>query len=81
MENVMEDTAVMQKTLELCQTILDDPSFRSMRDSIDAFMDDEKARSQYEDLVSKGQAVKTASDVSLLVLRNNDGGQLHTDVL
>jgi hypothetical protein len=64
MENVMEETAVMQKTLELCQTILDDPSIKSMRDRIDAFMDDEKTRSQYEDLVNKGNSVAKKSTTS-----------------
>lgn len=54
----MEETAVMQKTLELCQTILEDPGIKSMRQRIDAFMEDETSRTQYENLVTKGQELQ-----------------------
>lgn len=54
----MEDGPVMQKTKELCQTILDSPSMQSIRQRIDAFMGDEKTRGQYDHLVSKGQALQ-----------------------
>lgn len=65
MENVLEDSAVMQKTMELCQSILDDPAMKSMRQRIDAFMDDEKSRTQYEDLVSKGQALQEKQQAAI----------------
>ena len=48
----------MQKTRELCQTILDQPNMQSIRQRIDAFMGDEKSRTQYESLVNKGQALQ-----------------------
>lgn len=48
----------MQKTRELCQTVLDQPSMKSIRQRIDAFLDDEETRAQYDDLVSKGQALQ-----------------------
>ncbi len=60
MQSSIEETqsAITQKTLELCQTILDQPNFRSIRQRIDAFMTDEKSRAQYDGLVSKGQALQ-----------------------
>jgi cell fate (sporulation/competence/biofilm development) regulator YlbF (YheA/YmcA/DUF963 family) len=58
MQSTIDETAVIQKTKELCQTILDQPNMRSIRQRIDAFMGDEKTRSQYENLVNKGQALQ-----------------------
>ena len=58
MEMTIEETPVMQKTKELCQTILDQPKMRSIRERIDAFMGNEQARNQYEEVVSKGQALQ-----------------------
>lgn len=48
----------MQKTKELCQAILDEPAVQSILTRIETFMGDEKTRSQYEDLVSKGQGLQ-----------------------
>lgn len=47
-----------QKTKELCQTILDQPNMRSIRERINAFMNDDKSRAQYDGLVNKGQALQ-----------------------
>ena len=58
MEITIEESPVIRKTKELCQTILDEPGVRSIRQRIDAFMDDEKSRTQYEDLVAKGQTLQ-----------------------
>ncbi|MBI5386491.1 MAG: YlbF family regulator [Verrucomicrobia bacterium] len=58
MTNQTEDTAVVQKTRELCQTILDQPSMVLVRQRIDTFMGDDAARAQYQDLVAKGQALQ-----------------------
>jgi cell fate (sporulation/competence/biofilm development) regulator YlbF (YheA/YmcA/DUF963 family) len=58
MHTTTEETTVMQKTRELCQTILDQPNMQSIRQRIDAFMGDEKTRSQYDNLVNKGQELQ-----------------------
>ncbi len=58
MAQTIEETAIARKTRELCQTILDEPSLQTVRKHIDAFMANEQARGQYEDLVSKGQALQ-----------------------
>ncbi len=52
---MVEQTPIMQKTKELCQTILDQPDMQSLRQRIDAFMGDEGSRNQYESLVNKSQ--------------------------
>jgi cell fate (sporulation/competence/biofilm development) regulator YlbF (YheA/YmcA/DUF963 family) len=67
MAPTIEDTLITRKTRELCQAILDEPSIRSVRERIDTFMADEKARAQYDGLVAKGQALqqKQQSSVAL----------------
>lgn len=53
-----QDSVITDKTRELCQAILDQPEMRSARQAIDKFVADEKARSQYESLMAKGQALQ-----------------------
>jgi cell fate (sporulation/competence/biofilm development) regulator YlbF (YheA/YmcA/DUF963 family) len=63
METIMEDS-VMQKTRELCQTLLDQPAMQNLRQRIDAFMGDAQSRSQYEGLVQKGEALQQKQQTS-----------------
>jgi cell fate (sporulation/competence/biofilm development) regulator YlbF (YheA/YmcA/DUF963 family) len=65
MPSMTEEDVVMEKTKELCQTILEQPNIRAMRQRIDAFMSDEKSRSQYEGLVNKGQALQQKQQSSM----------------
>jgi cell fate (sporulation/competence/biofilm development) regulator YlbF (YheA/YmcA/DUF963 family) len=58
MQTTIEETPILRKTKELCQTILEEPSMQSIRQRIDAFMGDDKTREQYDGLVSKGQALQ-----------------------
>jgi cell fate (sporulation/competence/biofilm development) regulator YlbF (YheA/YmcA/DUF963 family) len=58
MQTQIEETAVAQKTRELCQTLIDQPEFKSMRQRIDAFMADEKTRGHYDSLMVKGQTLQ-----------------------
>jgi len=53
-----QDTAITEKTRELCQAILNQPNVRSARQRIDTFVADDKARAQYEGLMAKGQALQ-----------------------
>jgi cell fate (sporulation/competence/biofilm development) regulator YlbF (YheA/YmcA/DUF963 family) len=64
MSTTIEETPVLQKTRELCQTILDQPNMQSIRRRIDTFMADEKARGQYDGLVSKGQVLQEKQQMS-----------------
>jgi cell fate (sporulation/competence/biofilm development) regulator YlbF (YheA/YmcA/DUF963 family) len=52
------ETIVTQKTRELCQALIDEPGLRTARQSIDAFLADNKAQSQYEQLMAKGQTLQ-----------------------
>jgi cell fate (sporulation/competence/biofilm development) regulator YlbF (YheA/YmcA/DUF963 family) len=65
MQITLEESPVMQKTRELCQTILDDPSLRAIRQRIDTFMADDSARSQYDGVVEKGQALQQKQQMSM----------------
>ena len=65
MAPTIEETLITQKTRELCQAILDEPSMRTVRERIDGFMADEKARAQYDGLVAKGQALQQKQQSSV----------------
>jgi cell fate (sporulation/competence/biofilm development) regulator YlbF (YheA/YmcA/DUF963 family) len=59
------DTAVQQKTRELCEAILAEPAVTAIRQRIDTFMADGLSRSQYETLMMKGQALQEKQQRSL----------------
>ena len=45
-----EDTPVIRKTKELCQTILEQPSYQELRQAIEAFLGDNASVDQYQRL-------------------------------
>jgi cell fate (sporulation/competence/biofilm development) regulator YlbF (YheA/YmcA/DUF963 family) len=49
------DNAVLEKTRELCQTILEQPEFQTVRRDVDNFLNDADAKAQYEKLAEKGE--------------------------
>jgi len=51
-------TKVETKTNELCEAILEQLQSNGIRQRIDTFLSDTGARSQYESLMSKGQALQ-----------------------
>ena len=57
MQTTVKESPITRKTKELCQAILDQPDLRAARQRIDAFMADEKARTQYEGVMRQGQAL------------------------
>ncbi len=59
------DTGVQLKTRELCEAILAEPAVAFIRERIDTFMADGPARSQYETLMMKGQALQEKQQRSL----------------
>jgi cell fate (sporulation/competence/biofilm development) regulator YlbF (YheA/YmcA/DUF963 family) len=65
MQTITEISPVQQKTKELCQTILDEPSMQSIRQRIDAFMGDDQARAQYEGVMTRGQALQQKQQMAL----------------
>ena len=54
METTTEN-AVIEKTRELCETILSQPEYQAIRQQVDAFLSDEKAQEQYQTLSTKGE--------------------------
>ena len=56
--HTIQATEITEKTKELCQAILDHPEMRSARRRIETFIADEKSKSQYEDLMARGQALR-----------------------
>lgn len=60
-----EDSLIIHKTKELCQTILDHPDFESMKRQIDKFMSDEEAKEQYQSLVEKGEILNVKQQQGL----------------
>jgi cell fate (sporulation/competence/biofilm development) regulator YlbF (YheA/YmcA/DUF963 family) len=55
METAIENSVIAAKTRELCETIVTQPEFQNIRRGVEAFMQSEEARSQYEQLSSKGE--------------------------
>jgi len=49
------ENPVVEKTRELCQTILSQPEFQSVRRDLDSFMNNDAAKAQYEKLAEKGE--------------------------
>jgi cell fate (sporulation/competence/biofilm development) regulator YlbF (YheA/YmcA/DUF963 family) len=58
MHTQTEETVVIQKTRELCQTILDQPEVQALRQKIETFLADDVARGQYDSLVAKGELLQ-----------------------
>jgi len=46
--------SIAEKTRELCDTIVAQPEFQDIRSRIDAFMADESAKVQYQNVMDKG---------------------------
>jgi cell fate (sporulation/competence/biofilm development) regulator YlbF (YheA/YmcA/DUF963 family) len=53
-----EDSAVILKTRDLCQAILDQPEFQEIRERIIAFQMDDAAQAQYQSLSDKQGALQ-----------------------
>jgi cell fate (sporulation/competence/biofilm development) regulator YlbF (YheA/YmcA/DUF963 family) len=53
--NIETEDAIVQKTRELCETIVQQPQVQSIRQRVEAFLADPEAQSQYECLSDLGQ--------------------------
>ncbi len=82
MSSTSNESAVTQKTRELCQTILDQPRMRSIRQRIDAFAGDATSRAQYDMVVNKGQALQEKQQNAMAVSKEEiDDFEKHRDEL
>lgn len=55
MQTATEESVIVSKTKELCQTILEQPEYTSLRRRIDTFLANEDAKAQYRTLSEKGE--------------------------
>jgi cell fate (sporulation/competence/biofilm development) regulator YlbF (YheA/YmcA/DUF963 family) len=55
MQIVSEETAVVTKTRELCQTILDQPSYQTTRQQIETFLINDEAKTRYQTVVEQSE--------------------------
>lgn len=55
MSLLSEESAVMVKTRELCATIAGDATFLSLTERVEAFLDDDAARLQYQSVNERGE--------------------------
>lgn len=55
MSIIAEDSAVIVKTRELCAQIASDPTFLSLQESVERFLNDEGARLQYQSVHERGE--------------------------
>lgn len=51
----VEDSTILEKTRELCESIVNHPDYQSLRRNIDQFMENESAKSDYQSLVEKSE--------------------------
>ena len=56
MTTTTEETVIMQKTRELCDTIVAQPEFQALQRQVAQFMNDEQAKSQYQAVVERGDS-------------------------
>jgi len=55
MQSNLENGAVLAKTRELCETIVSEPDFLTLRRNVETFLADDGARTLYQTLADKGQ--------------------------
>jgi cell fate (sporulation/competence/biofilm development) regulator YlbF (YheA/YmcA/DUF963 family) len=58
MTQTATDDLIHQKTVELCDTIVRQPAFQSIRQRVESFLASEQAQSQYQLVMEKGQALQ-----------------------
>jgi cell fate (sporulation/competence/biofilm development) regulator YlbF (YheA/YmcA/DUF963 family) len=67
MQTQIEESAITQKTRELCQAILEQPEVVALRQKIDAFTSNDEARGEYDALMMKGQLLQQKQQAGLVL--------------
>lgn len=65
MQTQTEESPVIHKTRELCQSILDQPEVQTIRRRVEDFMANDKLRGQYDALMIKGQNLQQKQQAGL----------------
>jgi len=55
MRMTADDSAVMEKTKDLCASIVEHPDFRLLQEKVEVFLEDESARLQFQSVQERGQ--------------------------
>jgi cell fate (sporulation/competence/biofilm development) regulator YlbF (YheA/YmcA/DUF963 family) len=55
MSMLADDSLVMRKAKELCAVIVEHPDFSVMQERVEAFLDDDSARLQYQSVQERGE--------------------------
>jgi cell fate (sporulation/competence/biofilm development) regulator YlbF (YheA/YmcA/DUF963 family) len=82
MTTTTEETVIMQKTRELCDTIVAQPEFQALQRQVAQFMNDEEAKSQYQAVVERGDLLQQKQQMGA-PLEDNEIAEFnkHRDVL
>ena len=67
MDTATGESPIIQRTLDLCQAIAEQPDFQTLKERMDAFMEDESLKFQYQQVNDLGQ---------LLRMKQSDGIEL-----
>ncbi len=65
MATTTPDGPIIQKTRELCETILQQPEYKQMRQRIDSFLSDDKAKTQYQTVVEQGEMLQQKQQMGM----------------
>jgi cell fate (sporulation/competence/biofilm development) regulator YlbF (YheA/YmcA/DUF963 family) len=58
METSSKDSLIVQKTQDLCQTLVEQPEFQNLKSRLDAFMADEGLKFQYQQVNDLGNLLQ-----------------------
>lgn len=58
MDTTTADSPILRRTLELCEAIVEQPDFKALKGRIDAFMSDDLAKFQYQQVNDLGQMLQ-----------------------
>src|ERR671914_280906 len=82
MTTTTEETAIMQKTRELCETIVAQPEFQALQRQIADFMADEQAKTQYQTVADRHDWLQQKQQMGAAVEQSEiDEFNKHRDVL
>ena len=58
MQATAEETILIQKTRELCETLIAQPEFQLIRRRVETFLADDGAKSQYQTVMEQGDSLQ-----------------------
>ncbi len=65
METNSDHSAILDRTRALCQAIIDQPDFQTIRQQVDAFMADEGIKAQYQKLSDCGALLENKQQTGM----------------